>query len=71
MAIYTNYFIPSAYVMNGGTVVAQRNPDGNFYWLHADHLGSGRKMTNTSGLPDALLEPDVMVNSPIFVRRFN
>ena len=41
--------VQRAYVMNGGAVVAQRNPDGNFYWLHADHLGSGRKMTNTSG----------------------
>ena len=41
--------VQRAYVMNGGTVVAQRNPDGQFYWLHTDHLGSGRKMTNTAG----------------------
>jgi RHS repeat-associated protein len=41
--------VQRAYVMNGGSVVAQRNPNGQFYWLHADHLGSGRKMTDTSG----------------------
>ena len=41
--------VQRAYVMNGGNVLAQRNPDGQFYWLHMDHLGSGRKMTNTSG----------------------
>ena len=45
----TSAGVQRAYVMNGGSVVAQRNPDGNFYWLHADHLGSGRKMTNASG----------------------
>ncbi len=41
--------VKRAYVMNGGGVVAQRNADGQFYWLHPDHLGSGRKMTDTSG----------------------
>ncbi len=41
--------VQRAYVMNGGNVVAQRNADGQFYWLHPDHLGSGRKMTDTSG----------------------
>jgi RHS repeat-associated protein len=30
-------------------VVAQLNPNGSFYWLHLDHLGSGRKMTDASG----------------------
>ncbi len=35
--------------MNGSNVIAQRNSDGSFYWLHQDHLGSGRKMTDTSG----------------------
>ncbi len=36
-------------VMNGGSVVAQLNPNGQFYWLHLDDLGSGRKMTDSSG----------------------
>jgi RHS repeat-associated protein len=38
-----------AYVMSGSAVVAQLNPNGQFYWLHLDHLGSGRKMTDSSG----------------------
>ena len=41
--------VQRAYVMGSGNVIAQRNADGQFYWLHADHLGSGRKMTDTSG----------------------
>ena len=44
-----NAGVQRAYVMNGGGVVAQRNADGQFYWMHPDHLGSGRKMTDTSG----------------------
>ncbi len=45
----TSAGVQRAYVMNGGSVVAQRNPNGQFYWLHLDHLGSGRKMTDSSG----------------------
>ncbi len=45
----TSAGVQRAYVMNGGSVVAQLNPNGNFYWLHLDHLGSGRKMTDSSG----------------------
>ncbi len=41
--------VQRAYVMGAGGVIAQRNPDGNFYWLHQDHLKNGRKMTDTSG----------------------
>lgn len=41
--------VQRAYVMNGGAVVAQLNPNGQFYWLHLDHLGSGRKMTDSTG----------------------
>jgi RHS repeat-associated protein len=37
------------YGPGGGQVVAMRSYDGGFYWLHTDHLGSGRKMTDTSG----------------------
>ncbi|MDX2029062.1 MAG: hypothetical protein SF339_00210, partial [Blastocatellia bacterium] len=32
-----------AYVYAGGKLVAQRSYDGQFYWMHQDHLGSGRK----------------------------
>jgi len=41
--------VQRAYVMNGGSVVAQLNPNGQFYWLHLDHPGSGRKMTDSTG----------------------
>jgi RHS repeat-associated protein len=42
--------VQRAYVSGGrGQMVALRSTDGNFYWIHKDHLGSGRKMTNTSG----------------------
>src|SRR5574341_189079 len=33
----------------GGQMLAMQSYDGNFYWLHTDALGSGRKMTNESG----------------------
>jgi RHS repeat-associated protein len=35
--------------VNGNLIIAQLNPNGSFYWLHLDHLGSGRKMTDISG----------------------
>jgi hypothetical protein len=39
-----------AYVLSsGGQMLAEQSYDGNFYWLHTDHLGNGRKLTNTSG----------------------
>ncbi|MFN8003427.1 MAG: hypothetical protein U0X75_20705 [Acidobacteriota bacterium] len=28
---------------------AQQSPDGQFYWLHTNHLNSARAMTDTSG----------------------
>ena len=40
-----------AYVFGaGGQTLAMQSYDGNFYWVHSDHLGSGRKLTNTSGV---------------------
>jgi RHS repeat-associated protein len=30
-------------------MLAVQSYDGGFYWLHTDHLGNGRKLTNTSG----------------------
>ncbi len=39
-----------AYVYGpGGQMLALQSYDGNFYWLHTDVLGSGRKMTDSSG----------------------
>jgi RHS repeat-associated protein len=32
-----------------GKLLAQQSTDGQFYWVHTDHLGSGRKLTNSSG----------------------
>jgi len=37
------------YGPGGGQILAQQSYDGLFYWVHTDHLGSGRKLTNTSG----------------------
>src|SRR5262249_51854660 len=39
-----------AYVYGpNGQTLALQSYDGNFYWVHTDHLGSGRKLTNVSG----------------------
>src|SRR5262249_1114174 len=38
-----------AYVYAGTKLIAQQSYDGQFYWLHRDHLGSGHKMTDTTG----------------------
>ncbi|HWQ31967.1 MAG TPA: carboxypeptidase regulatory-like domain-containing protein, partial [Blastocatellia bacterium] len=38
-----------AYVYASGKLVAEQTPDGQFYWTHNDHLGSTRRLTNTSG----------------------
>jgi RHS repeat-associated protein len=38
-----------AYVYTGKKLVAQQSTDGQFYWVHQDHLNSARKLTNTSG----------------------
>jgi RHS repeat-associated protein len=46
----TNGGVYRAYVYDqGGRQVAQQSSDGLFYWLHTDHLGSGRKVTDVSG----------------------
>jgi RHS repeat-associated protein len=45
----TSAGVQRAYVMSGSSVVAQLNPNSSFYWLHLDHLGPGRKMTDSSG----------------------
>jgi hypothetical protein len=37
-----------AYVYAGKQIVAQRSSDGQFYWVHSDHLGSGRKLTDAN-----------------------
>jgi RHS repeat-associated protein len=38
-----------AYVLQKGQAIAEQSTDGQFYWLHQDHLRSARKLTNTSG----------------------
>jgi RHS repeat-associated protein len=39
-----------AYVYGpGGQMVALLSHDGTFYWNHPDHLGSGRKLTDSTG----------------------
>jgi RHS repeat-associated protein len=38
-----------AYLYAGGRQVAQQSVDGQFYWLHTNHLGSSRAMTDVNG----------------------
>ncbi len=37
------------HVTAGGKEIAQLATDGGFYWLHTDHLGTPRRMTNSTG----------------------
>jgi RHS repeat-associated protein len=47
-----------AYVNAAGKVIAQQSRDGQFYWLHTNHLGSGTKMTDTEGVVKTRMELD-------------
>jgi RHS repeat-associated protein len=38
-----------AYVYAGKKLVAEQSTDGQFYWLHTNHLGSSRAMTDVNG----------------------
>lgn len=41
--------VQRAYVYLGSELAALRSTDGNFYWVHSDHLSSGRMLTSTAG----------------------
>ncbi|MFN0110981.1 MAG: RHS repeat domain-containing protein, partial [Blastocatellia bacterium] len=45
----TSASVQRAYVYNGNKVVAMQATDGQFYWLHTNHLGNSRAMTNSNG----------------------
>jgi len=45
----TSTGVRRAYVYAGNKLVAQQSADGQFYWLHTNHLGSGRAMTDVNG----------------------
>jgi len=45
----TSAGVQRAYVYSGGKVVAMQATDGQFYWLHQNHLGSSRAMTDVNG----------------------
>jgi RHS repeat-associated protein len=45
----TSTSVSRAYVYEGGKLIAQQSYDGQFYWMHTDHLGSGHKMTDSTG----------------------
>lgn len=45
----TSSGVQRAYVYGGGKVVAMQATDGQFYWLHQNHLGNSRAMTDSSG----------------------
>jgi len=38
-----------AYVYQNGRVIAESTTDGQFYWLHTNHLNSARAMTDING----------------------
>jgi RHS repeat-associated protein len=44
-----NLFQAYVYGPGGGQMVALLSNDGTFYWNHPDHLGSGRKLTDSTG----------------------
>ena len=39
-----------AFVYSGGKMVAMQGTDGQFYWLHTNHLGNARTMTDANGI---------------------
>ncbi len=41
--------VQRAYVYAGSKLVAEQATDGQFYWLHQNHLNSARAMTDTAG----------------------
>ncbi|MBS1791530.1 MAG: RHS repeat protein [Acidobacteria bacterium] len=41
--------VQRAYVYSGNKLVAMQATDGQFYWLHTNHLGNSRAMTDTNG----------------------
>jgi RHS repeat-associated protein len=45
----TSAGVQRAYVYSGSKMVAMQATDGQFYWLHTNHLGSARAMTDASG----------------------
>jgi len=45
----TSTGVRRAYVYAGNKLVAQQSTDGQFYWLHTNHLGSARAMTDVNG----------------------
>jgi RHS repeat-associated protein len=45
----TSTGVHRAYVYAAGRVAAMQASDGQFYWLHTNHLGSARAMTDVSG----------------------
>ncbi|HMZ20570.1 MAG TPA: RHS repeat-associated core domain-containing protein, partial [Blastocatellia bacterium] len=45
----TSASVQRAYVYNNGKIVAMQATDGQFYWLHTNHMGNSRAMTDASG----------------------
>ncbi len=41
--------VQRAYVYSGSKLVAMQATDGQFYWLHTNHLGNSRAMTDANG----------------------
>src|SRR5438552_14610259 len=49
MEINSQGSVYRAYVYAGTQLAGVLSYDGQFYWVHRDHLGSGRKLTDSSG----------------------
>ncbi len=47
-----------AYVCHNGKYLAQQSRDGQFYWVHTNHLGNGMKLTDSTGAVKSRAEFD-------------
>lgn len=50
MEVNSSHGVYRAYINVGKKLIAQQSYNGQFYWMHQDHLGSGRKMTDANGV---------------------
>jgi RHS repeat-associated protein len=49
MEVNQSQGVVRAYVYSNGTPIAELSSDGNFYWVHKNHMGSGMRLTDSTG----------------------
>ncbi len=49
MEVNSTQGVYRSYVYSGNKLLGERSQDGNFYWLHSNHLGSSRWLTDVFG----------------------